>query len=172
MRYDFKTSGTCARVISFDLEEGNIIRNVTFQGGCNGNLKALSRVCEGKTAEEIAELFSGITCNGKSTSCSDQLARAMRAVCEMAEEKTSVGASALEPFARHLEGYLMRIEGKNSYSYDNSDDDRASDYSSSSSFVRYHEIEALKKEMRHASALLEFEHAAYLRDRIRELEEQ
>ena len=78
MRYDFKTSGTCARVISFDLEEGNIIRNVTFQGGCNGNLKALSRVCEGKTAEEIAELFSGITCNGKSTSCSDQLARAMR----------------------------------------------------------------------------------------------
>ncbi|MBQ9084210.1 MAG: leucine-rich repeat domain-containing protein [Clostridia bacterium] len=60
------------------------------------------------------------------------------------EEKTSVGASALEPFARHLEGYLMRIEGKDSYSYDNSDDDRASDYSSSSSFVRYHEIEALK----------------------------
>ncbi len=60
------------------------------------------------------------------------------------DEKTSVGASALEPFARHLEGYLMRIEGKDSYSYDNSDDDRASDYSSSSSFVRYHEIEALK----------------------------
>jgi len=98
MRFEYKTTGTCAKVISFDVEKGNVIRNISFYGGCNGNLKALSKACEGKTAEEIKELFSGITCGMKQTSCSDQLSKAMQAVIdgELDGKENDEGTSSAE----------------------------------------------------------------------------
>lgn len=77
MRYEYKTSGTCSQVISFDIDR-NVIRNIEFYGGCNGNLKAISKLLEGSTVEEIEEKLLGNTCGGRSTSCADQLALAVR----------------------------------------------------------------------------------------------
>jgi uncharacterized protein (TIGR03905 family) len=76
MKYSYKTSGTCSSNISFDIEDG-IITNLVFTGGCNGNLKAISKLCEGKKADEIAKILRGNTCGPRATSCADQLARAI-----------------------------------------------------------------------------------------------
>ncbi len=76
MTYTYKTQGTCSRKITFDLEDG-IVKNVNFEGGCNGNLKGISALVEGKEAEDVIKMISGITCGFKSTSCPDQLARAL-----------------------------------------------------------------------------------------------
>jgi len=72
--------------ISFDLE-GDTVRNVSFTGGCNGNLKAISRVVDGMTVEQIEGYFKGIRCGNKSTSCSDQLATAVRQAYDQAAQK-------------------------------------------------------------------------------------
>ena len=77
MRYTYKTKGVCASQISFDLE-GNLVRNVAFEGGCNGNLKAVSILVDGMTVDRIEELLKGNTCGMKGTSCADQLAIAVR----------------------------------------------------------------------------------------------
>lgn len=77
MTYTYKTQGTCAAQITFDID-GDIITNVSFLGGCNGNLKAISKVVDGMTVEQIEGYFSGLTCGFKQTSCSDQLAKAVR----------------------------------------------------------------------------------------------
>lgn len=77
MSYKYKTRGTCAREISFDLENG-IVKNVSFYGGCNGNLKGIAALVEGKKAEEIIPLIKGIKCGFKPTSCPDQLANALQ----------------------------------------------------------------------------------------------
>lgn len=87
MQYSFKTSGTCTRQIDFDIND-NIITNVTFFGGCPGNLAAISRVVEGKTVEEIESLFKDIKCGTKPTSCSGQLAQAVRQAYEELKRKT------------------------------------------------------------------------------------
>lgn len=73
----FKTKGTCARSISFERDENGRIHNIKFEGGCNGNLKAISKLCEGMKAEEISEKLLGNLCGTKSTSCADQLAKAV-----------------------------------------------------------------------------------------------
>jgi uncharacterized protein (TIGR03905 family) len=73
---NYKTSGTCSTSIGFDLRDG-IIRNAAFTGGCDGNLKAISKLIEGRRADEIISLFKGHLCKGKPTSCADQLARAL-----------------------------------------------------------------------------------------------
>ena len=73
----YKTEGTCAKVIELDLDENNVIYNCKFLGGCNGNLKAISKLVEGKKAEEISELLKGNTCGPRSTSCADQLSIAL-----------------------------------------------------------------------------------------------
>lgn len=77
MKYSYRTKGTCARTITFDLENG-IVSNVQFEGGCNGNLKGIAALTEGKNAEEIIETLAGIRCGFKSTSCPDQLATALK----------------------------------------------------------------------------------------------
>ncbi len=77
MRYDYLTENTCSQQISFDLD-GNVVRNIEFFGGCNGNLKAISILLEGATVEEIEGKLLGNTCGSRSTSCADQLARAVR----------------------------------------------------------------------------------------------
>ena len=81
MRYEYKTENTCSQIISFDID-GNIIINIEFYGGCNGNLKAIAKLLEGATVEEIEEKLLGNTCGRRSTSCTDQLARAVRKAYE------------------------------------------------------------------------------------------
>lgn len=76
MNYRFKTTGTCTREITFDLED-SIVKNVSFFGGCNGNLKGIAALIEGKKAEEVIPLIKGIKCGFKNTSCPDQLALAL-----------------------------------------------------------------------------------------------
>jgi uncharacterized protein (TIGR03905 family) len=76
MNYKYSTRGTCAREIKFELEDG-IVKNVSFYGGCNGNLKGIAALVEGKKAEEIIPLIKGLKCGFKSTSCPDQLALAL-----------------------------------------------------------------------------------------------
>ena len=76
MNYKYKTRGTCAREISFQLEDG-IIKNVSFFGGCNGNLKGIAALVEGKKAEDVIPLIKGLKCGFKPTSCPDQLALAL-----------------------------------------------------------------------------------------------
>ena len=77
MQYTFQPQGVCPRMISFELE-GNVVRNVHFLGGCNGNLKAVSKLVDGKTVEEIESILKGNTCGPKPTSCADQLCVGLR----------------------------------------------------------------------------------------------
>ena len=81
MKYTYRTKGVCAMSISFDLE-GNVVRDVSFMGGCNGNLKAISKLVDGMTVEEIEAKLKGNRCGFKPTSCADQLAIAVRAYYE------------------------------------------------------------------------------------------
>ncbi len=76
-RYHYKTKGTCARSIEVELD-GKIIRHVSFEGGCNGNLKGISKLVEGMDMDLVIERFKGNTCNDKPTSCPDQLAIALQ----------------------------------------------------------------------------------------------
>lgn len=76
--YSFKTQGTCARSITFDIE-GDKLYNVVFGGGCNGNTQGVSRLVEGMDIDRVIELLSGVDCNGRGTSCPDQLAKALKA---------------------------------------------------------------------------------------------
>ena len=73
----YNTTGTCARVIHFERDEENRIHNISFEGGCNGNLKAVAILCEGMKAEEISAKLLGNLCGTRGTSCADQLARAV-----------------------------------------------------------------------------------------------
>ena len=77
MQITYKTQGVCARSITFDKDESGKITNISFEGGCNGNLKAISKLCDGMTTDEIAAKLKGNTCGFKSTSCADQLAIAV-----------------------------------------------------------------------------------------------
>ena len=82
MTYTYKTRGVCSSSISFEVENG-IVSNVSFVGGCNGNLKAIARLVEGMEAEKLIEVLKGNTCGFKSTSCADQLAFAVeKAIAE------------------------------------------------------------------------------------------
>lgn len=74
--YDYNNRGTCSVRVSFDLE-GETVHNVSFLGGCNGNLKAIGRLAEGRTRGELISLLKGNTCGNKPTSCADQFARAL-----------------------------------------------------------------------------------------------
>ena len=78
MRYEYKTESTCAHMIAFDIED-NVITNIAFLGGCNGNLKAIAKLVDGWTVEKIEEFLLGNTCGRRPTSCADQLAKAVRA---------------------------------------------------------------------------------------------
>ena len=77
MQYEYKTKGTCSQRIFFDLNDG-IVSNVRFIGGCDGNLKGISSLIEGMKAEDVIAHVEGITCGSKSTSCPDQLAKALK----------------------------------------------------------------------------------------------
>ena len=77
MRYDMPTEIVCAQMISFDLDD-NVVSNIVFTGGCNGNLKAISKLVDGWTVEKIESYLLGNLCGPRPTSCADQLAKAVR----------------------------------------------------------------------------------------------
>jgi len=77
MKYTYRTRGTCSSQIDLEIEDG-VVHNVRFTGGCNGNLKAIGRLVEGMEAERVIALLEGNTCGPRSTSCADQLTRALR----------------------------------------------------------------------------------------------
>lgn len=81
MRYKYRTQGTCSMQIEFDLD-GDIVSNIVFFGGCPGNLTAISKVADGKTVKQIEEWFKDIKCGNKPTSCTAQLAKAVREAYE------------------------------------------------------------------------------------------
>ena len=73
----YKTSGTCARAINFEVEN-NVVKNVQFVGGCSGNTQGVSRLIEGMNIDEAIRRMEGIRCGMKPTSCPDQLAKALK----------------------------------------------------------------------------------------------
>lgn len=81
MRYSFKTHNICSAHIEFDLDD-NIVTNISFVGGCNGNLKAIAKLLEGKDANYIYNTLKGNTCGPKLTSCTDQLAKCVKLALE------------------------------------------------------------------------------------------
>lgn len=78
MQYQYKTKGTCSQEITFEIENGKL-KNVSFLGGCNGNLKGISSLVEGMDVDEVIARVEGIQCGMKPTSCPDQLAQALKA---------------------------------------------------------------------------------------------
>ena len=81
MKHVYKTSGTCSQLITFELD-GDKVSNIVFLGGCNGNLKAISKLVDGMTVDYIEGKLKGNTCGPRSTSCADQLAIAVRKAYE------------------------------------------------------------------------------------------
>jgi uncharacterized protein (TIGR03905 family) len=72
----YKTVGTCSQVIEVSGENGCVVDG-RFYGGCNGNLQGISSLVRGMRYEDVLERLNGISCNGKPTSCPDQLCRAI-----------------------------------------------------------------------------------------------
>ncbi len=81
MRYTYRTQGTCSQAIEFEIEDG-IVKNVQFNGGCNGNTQGVSALVEGMKVEDVLQRLEGIRCGFKNTSCPDQLAKAIREAIE------------------------------------------------------------------------------------------
>ena len=76
MKFNYNTHRTCSRSIEIELD-GEIIKSVRFNGGCNGNTQGISAIVKGMNARDVIERFKGIDCNGRGTSCPDQLALAL-----------------------------------------------------------------------------------------------
>ena len=76
-KHEYKTSGTCSRRITFELDDEKKVHNVIFEGGCHGNLQGISKLVEGMDADELIKRVSGIKCGFKATSCPDQLSKAV-----------------------------------------------------------------------------------------------
>ncbi|MBC8594227.1 TIGR03905 family TSCPD domain-containing protein [Oscillospiraceae bacterium N12] len=76
MKNIYKTHGTCSSCIEIDVEDG-ILKEVAYWGGCNGNLQGISRLVTGMKVEEVIAKLEGIQCGTRSTSCPDQLCRAL-----------------------------------------------------------------------------------------------
>lgn len=79
--YQYRPHGVCSQQISFDLEDGKL-HNVSFVGGCNGNLKAIGKLLEGADAQATIDTLSGNTCGPRATSCADQLTKAVALAME------------------------------------------------------------------------------------------
>lgn len=77
MDYVYKPEGVCSQLIKFSLEDGKV-HNVSFERGCPGNLKAISKLVEGMEASKVVSILEGNTCGAKPTSCADQLAKAIK----------------------------------------------------------------------------------------------
>ena len=74
--FNYDTKGVCAKNIEFEIE-GDIVKSVKFNGGCNGNLKGIASLVEGLKVEDVIKKLKGLTCGNKDTSCPGQLAKAL-----------------------------------------------------------------------------------------------
>ena len=79
--YEYQTKGTCSKKITVELD-GKTIRHVAFEGGCNGNLKAIGKLVRGQSVDDVCAVLEGNTCGPRSTSCADQLAVAVQQAYE------------------------------------------------------------------------------------------
>ena len=75
---NYVPKGVCSRQIQFKID-GDVVRDVKYTGGCNGNLQGIAKLVEGMKVDEVIQKLDGINCNGKGTSCPDQLAKALKA---------------------------------------------------------------------------------------------
>ena len=89
MRFSYKPKGVCSMQINLDLD-GDVIREVEFVGGCEGNLSGISRLAVGMTTDELIEKLAGIRCGRKKTSCPDQLVLAIQAALAQSDTVKSV----------------------------------------------------------------------------------
>lgn len=74
---EYRTSGVCSQLINYEIKDGKVY-NVSFVGGCNGNLQGIGKLVEGMEVSEVISRLEGIKCGFKSTSCPDQLAKALK----------------------------------------------------------------------------------------------
>ena len=75
-KFSYTPRNVCSAKIDFEIEDG-IVKNVQFTRGCNGNTQGIGRLVEGMRVEDVIERLKGLSCNGRGTSCPDQLARAL-----------------------------------------------------------------------------------------------
>ena len=83
MTVEYTPKGVCSRKTEIDIENG-IINKVRFVGGCNGNTQGISKLVEGMKAEDVISRLEGVNCNGRGTSCPDQLAKALKEAIKQA----------------------------------------------------------------------------------------
>ena len=81
MTYSYKTKGTCSTQIDLELD-GNVVHNVKFTGGCNGNLKGICQLVTGMKAEDVIARLDGTLCGFRNTSCPDQIAQNLKKALE------------------------------------------------------------------------------------------
>ncbi len=95
MAYHFQTRGVCAKRIAFELEDG-LVKQVRFDGGCNGNGQGIARLVEGMPAQQVIERLRGTCCGLRSTSCPDQLAIALEQALAVGTSGTFGASGTLE----------------------------------------------------------------------------
>lgn len=81
MTYEFTPSGVCSRKMLIEVEDG-VVKDLKVIGGCNGNLQGISALVKGMKLEDVIERLDGLRCGGKSTSCPDQLAQALKEIAK------------------------------------------------------------------------------------------
>lgn len=81
MKFEYTPQGVCSRKMIIDVD-GDVIRNLTVEGGCNGNLKGIAALCRGRKVSEVISALQGLQCANKSTSCPDQLAQALKSLSQ------------------------------------------------------------------------------------------
>ena len=78
MIFEYDPCGVCSRHYTFDINDDNTIKSVEIIGGCNGNLKGIKNLITGMNIDDVISKFEGINCNGKGTSCPDQISKALK----------------------------------------------------------------------------------------------
>ncbi|MGN1173471.1 MAG: TIGR03905 family TSCPD domain-containing protein [Muribaculaceae bacterium] len=84
-QYQYQTTGTCSRMINIEVNDDNTLGDVTFVGGCHGNLQGIGRLVKGMKLEDVISRLEGIKCGAKPTSCPDQLAKALSSIKELGD---------------------------------------------------------------------------------------
>ena len=87
MEYIYRPKGVCSMQIKFEIDHNNVVKNIRFTGGCNGNLQGISRLVVGMDAQEAIRRMKGIHCGPKPTSCPDQMAHALEEALAQAAKK-------------------------------------------------------------------------------------
>ena len=83
IKHTYIPQGVCSRQIDIELEDDGTIKEVKFTGGCSGNTQGVSKLVVGRKAEDVISMLRGVDCNGRGTSCPDQLADALEEALEL-----------------------------------------------------------------------------------------